>query len=150
MTQYNLRPVDCFPEGIEPFRVESPTELAQLMAQFTGSSASGTDLAGIAAFNSPYCVAINSGLTQVRVYADVDICNGYVTRLYGVRTVLAGSPLGFSLSGPWGLLHIRSPIKVRLLVGRRHAATRIFSCKGCLSYESQSVRCSEDFLGAVS
>ena len=137
MTQYNLRPVDCLPEGIEPFRVESPTELAQLMAQFTGSSASGTDLAGITAFNSPYCVAINSGLTQVRAYADVDISNGYVTKLYGVRTVLAGSPLGFSLSGPWGYFTSRVSSKSVSWLGGATLNAHI-SYKGCLLYEHRA------------
>ena len=144
MTQYNLRPVDCFPEGVEPFRVESPTELAQLMAQFTGSSASGTDLAGITAFNSPYCVAINSGLTQVRVYADVDISNGYVTRLYGVRTVLAGSPLGFSLSGPWGYFTSRVPSKSVSWLGGATLNTHIL-VQGMPVIRAQSVRCSKTF-----
>jgi hypothetical protein len=144
MTQYNLRPVDCFPEGVEPFRVESPTELAQLMAQFTGSSASGTDLVGIAAFNSPYCVAINSGLTQVRVYADVDISNGYVTRLYGVRTVLAGSPLGFSLSGPWGYFTSRVPSKSVSWLGGATLNTHIL-VQGMPVIRAQSVRCSKTF-----
>jgi hypothetical protein len=144
MAQYDLRAVDCFPEGIEPFRVESPTELAQLMQKITGSSASGIDLEKVAAFNSPYCVAINSGLTQVRVYADVDISNGYVTRLYGVRTVLAGSPLGFSLSGPWGYFTSRVPSKSVSWLGGATLNTHIL-VQGMPVIRAQSVRCSKTF-----
>ena len=144
MTQYNLRPVDCFPEGIEPFRVESPTELAQLMQKITGSSASGIDLVEVTAFNSPYCVAINSGITQVRVYADVDITNGYVTKLYGVRTVLAGSPVGLSLSGPWGYFTSRTPSKYVSWVGGATLNTHIL-VQGMPVIRSQSVKCSKTF-----
>ena len=144
MTQYNLRPVDCFPEGIEPFRVESPTELAQLMQKITGSSASGIDLVEVTAFNSPYCVAINSGITQVRVYADVDITNGYVTKLYGVRTVLAGSPVGLSLSGPWGYFTSRTPSKYVSWVGGATLNTHIL-VQGMPVIRAQSVRCSRTF-----
>jgi hypothetical protein len=144
MTQYNLRPVDCIPEGIEPFRVESPTELAQLMEQLMGASASGMDVAGVAAFNSPYCVAINSGFTQVRVYADVDITNGYVTKLYGVRTVLAGSPVGLSLSGLWGYFTSRVPSKYVSWVGGATLNTHIL-VQGTPVIRAQSVRCSKTF-----
>jgi hypothetical protein len=144
MTRYNLQPVDCIPEGIEPFRVESPTELAQLMEQFMGASAPGLGGAEVAAFNSPYCVAINSGITQVRVYADVDITNGYVTKLYGVRTVLVGSPVGLSLSGPWGYFTSRTPAKYVSWVGGATLNTHIL-VQGMPVIRSQSVKCSKTF-----
>ena len=144
MTQYNLRLADCLPEGVEPFRVESPAELARLMQQFTGSSAAGIDVADVAAFNSPYCVAINSGFTQVRVHADIEISNGYITRLYGVRTILAGSPVGFSLSGPWGYFTSKTPSKSVSWLGGATLNTHIL-VQGMPVIRAQSVRCSKTF-----
>jgi len=144
MTQYDLQPVGCFPEGIEPFRVQSPTELARLMAQFAASSPSGNGLAEVAAFNSPYCVAANSGFSQVRAYADIDITNGYVTRLYGVRTILIGATTGFSLSGPWGYFTSRTPSKYVSWVGGATLNTHIL-VQGMPVIRAQSVRCSRTF-----
>ena len=105
--QYDLRPVESIPQGVSPFRVESPAELSALMEKLATPAASDAGLVEIAAFNSPYCVAINWGTGQSRVYADVDISSGYVTRLYGVRNALVGASLGFSLTEYLGVLHFK-------------------------------------------
>lgn len=75
MTQYNLQPVNSVPEGIEPIRVGSPQELAALMADLDTITPSEEltedELAQAAAFNSPSCQAMSTGLAKLRVHADI-------------------------------------------------------------------------------
>lgn len=145
--QYGLQPAQSIPQGVTPFRVESPAELALLMEKLTAPAASGGpsgDLAEIAAFNSPYCVAVNWGTGQARVYADVDISSGFVTRLYGVRTTLVGVTMGFSLSSPWGYFTSRVPSKYVSWVGGATFNTHIL-VSGLPVVRSQLISCSKTF-----
>lgn len=142
--QYGLRPAESIPQDVVPFRVESPAELASLMEELTAQAASNAGLVEIAGFNSPYCVAINWGTGQSRVYADVDISNGFITRLYGVRTTLVGVTLGFSLSSPWGYFTSRVPSKYVSWVGGATFNTH-FLVQGMPVIRSEQIRCSRTF-----
>ncbi len=145
--QYGLQPVESIPPGITPFRVESPAELALLMKRLTAPVAFGGlsgDLVETMAFNSPYCVAVNWGTGQARVYADVDISSGFVTKLYGVRTALVGVTLGFSLSSPWGYFTSRVPSKYVSWIGGGTFNTHIL-VSGLPVIRSQPISCSRTF-----
>lgn len=145
--QYGLQPAESIPPGVTPFRVESPAELALLMERLTAPTAfedrSG-DSVGTTAFNSPYCVAVNWGTGQARVYADVDISSGFVTKLYGVRVTLVGATLGFSLSSPWGYFTSRVPSRYVSWTGGGTFNTHLI-VSGLPVIRSQPISCSRTF-----
>jgi long-subunit fatty acid transport protein len=111
MDKYGLKRVDSIPEGVTPIYIESPAELKAFMEQLVESRKSGGSVVGVENFNSPYCIATNWGTGQFEVHADVDIANGFVTKLYQVRPILTGVTLGFSLSSPWGVFESTVPSK---------------------------------------
>ena len=105
--QYGIQAVESIPDGIVPFRVETPSELALLMEALTASttptsSEVGIGVGGPDSFTSRYCVATNWGTGQMRVYGDFEVSVHRITRLYGVHTNLSGVTLSFSLTNPWG------------------------------------------------
>ncbi len=108
MEQYAMEFTEEVPQGVEPIRVNSPEELEELMKSLTTASVSadeqevGEEEVQAAGFTSPYCLAANTGIAKLKVYADLEVQSRSITKFYGTRSNLEGVTLGLALESPWG------------------------------------------------
>ncbi len=107
--EYGIVPTKDVPEGVVPFRVETPEDMAALMEMLTAPATDAPESPGPEAYVSRYCVATNWATGQMRVYGNFEVVGRRVTRHYGVVSSLSGVTLGFSLTSPWG--YFTSPLQ---------------------------------------